>query len=115
MSYFQAETIYDHRELEFRKRPEGYDIEVGTHDAASKSKGQDTLSVLPAVTCPVHTARRAGKCTIYLKNANSAFQQDFICNGHGARTVCVYGQYVIELTVKEVKITKINKYTCTVP
>ena len=51
MLYFH----YDHRarELEFRKRHGGCEIEEGIHDGASKSKGQDIVSVLPAVTCPV--------------------------------------------------------------
>ena len=40
---------------------------------------------LHAVMHPVRTARRAGQRTIYMKTANSAFQQDFIRNGHGAR------------------------------
>ena len=48
---------YDHRGLEFRKRHGGCEIEEGIHDATSKSKGQDILSVLPAAMHPVHTAR----------------------------------------------------------
>ena len=61
--YISRLKLYDHRarELEFRKRYGGCEIEEGIHDATSKRKGQDILSVLPAVTCPVQTARRAGQ------------------------------------------------------
>ena len=82
MLYF----LYDHHARE-RKRHEGCEIEEGIHDAASKSEGQDILSVLPAVMRQVQTARRAGHHTMYsvMKSANSAFLHDLFHHGHGIR------------------------------
>ena len=77
----------DHRELEFRKWHGGCGIEEGIRDTAVKSKGQDILSVLPAVTRPIHTASRAGQCMICMITANSAFQHNLIRHGHGIRYV----------------------------
>ena len=87
---------FDHRELEFRKRHGGCEIEEGIHDADSKSKGQDILSVLPAITSLVHmhTACRVGQRTIYMKTANSAFQHDLIRHGHGTRYARTVGTRV---------------------
>ena len=83
--YFQAETtILMHVSSNSNTmRYGGCEIEEGIHDGASKSKGQDILSVLPAVTHPVQTAHGAGQHTIYMKTANSAFQHYLICQGHG--------------------------------
>ena len=97
---------YDHRELQFRKRHGGCEIEEGIHNADSKSERQDILLVLPAVTHPVHTARRAGQRTIYVY-VHENRKQRFPTRPHSHRlrcTVCVYGRYAIEVTIKKVEI-----------
>ena len=71
MLYFQATTtIIVHVGLNSeRDTKDVRSRKVYIHDTARKSKVQGILSVLPAVTCPVQTACRAGQCTIYPKTA----------------------------------------------
>ena len=67
--------------------------------------------MLPDVTCPVHTARRAGQRTLIVHENHE--QYDLICHGHGIQYA--YG-LVDQGDDKRVEITKKiirkNKHTC---
>ena len=59
------------------------EIEESIHDAASKSKGQDILSVLPAVMCPVPHCTQSRTAHDIQENREQRFQHDLNRHGHG--------------------------------
>ena len=82
MLYFQAETTII---MSLNSESDMEDVRSRKVYTTLLARAKGILSVLPAVTRPVHTARRAGQHTIYMKTVNSAFQHDLIRHGHGMR------------------------------